>query len=187
MSRERLLAAAAQEFAEHGYRAATVQGIATRAGTTKPTMYAHFGDKESLLVACLRYEADAARTYLLEQYHAAEGLSGSAQTEADVLALFDYARDRPHGFKLLMDITEIGPTAGIREQLLDDITTVLAEQLRPRLADPSSTARARLIAAMAIGAVVHAARQTALDTEADGTAATTPSALVTSALRGMQL
>ncbi|WP_205623127.1 TetR/AcrR family transcriptional regulator [Sciscionella marina] len=42
---ERLLDAACEVFAERGYRGASVDELASRAGSTKPTLYAHFGDK----------------------------------------------------------------------------------------------------------------------------------------------
>lgn len=52
--RERLLDAAADVFAEHGYAGTRVAGIATVAGVSNAALYAHFGSKAELLVEALR-------------------------------------------------------------------------------------------------------------------------------------
>jgi AcrR family transcriptional regulator len=50
-ARDRLVLAAVDLFAEHGYDATTVTQIAERAGVTKSTFFRHFPDKRELLVA----------------------------------------------------------------------------------------------------------------------------------------
>ena len=50
-SRSALLEAAFEEFSTKGYEAATVAGIAERAGVTTGAVYAHFGGKLDLLLA----------------------------------------------------------------------------------------------------------------------------------------
>ncbi len=47
-ARERILAAAAEEFAERGYDAATMRGIATRAGVDAALLHHYFGTKADL-------------------------------------------------------------------------------------------------------------------------------------------
>ncbi|MFD1940135.1 TetR/AcrR family transcriptional regulator [Nonomuraea mangrovi] len=61
--RERILALALQEFAEHGYRGASLARIAERAELTQAGLLHHFKSKELLLVAVLEYrdEVDARR------------------------------------------------------------------------------------------------------------------------------
>ena len=54
-TRERLLHAAAQEFAEHGFTRATVRNICQRAGANIAAVNYHFGDKEQLYVATLQH------------------------------------------------------------------------------------------------------------------------------------
>ncbi|WP_427889220.1 TetR/AcrR family transcriptional regulator [Kribbella sp. GL6] len=61
-ARERLVLAAVDLFAEHGYDATTVAQIADRAGVTKSTFFRHFPDKRELLVA----GQDALSTLLAE-------------------------------------------------------------------------------------------------------------------------
>jgi len=50
-ARDRLERAALALFAENGYDAATVAGIADRAGLTKSTFFRHFADKREVLFA----------------------------------------------------------------------------------------------------------------------------------------
>ncbi|MFI6500071.1 TetR family transcriptional regulator [Nonomuraea typhae] len=53
-TRERLLRAAADVFAERGYDGTRVADIAASAGVSNGALYAHFGSKADLLVAALR-------------------------------------------------------------------------------------------------------------------------------------
>lgn len=58
-TRQRLLAAAAEVFAERGIHGATVEEIAERAGFTRGAFYSNFGAKEDLIVALLDERVDA--------------------------------------------------------------------------------------------------------------------------------
>ena len=53
-TRDRLLQAAADVFAERGYEGTRVADIAAAAGVSNGALYAHFGSKADLLVAALR-------------------------------------------------------------------------------------------------------------------------------------
>ena len=53
-TRERLLRAAADVFAERGYDGTRVVDIAAAAGVSNGALYAHFGSKAELLAAALR-------------------------------------------------------------------------------------------------------------------------------------
>ncbi len=53
-TRDRLLRAAADAFAEHGYDGTRVADIAAAAGVSNGALYAHFGSKADLLVDALR-------------------------------------------------------------------------------------------------------------------------------------
>ena len=53
-TRERILSAALEEFAEGGFAGARVQSIAHRAGVNARMLYHYFGEKEDLFRAILR-------------------------------------------------------------------------------------------------------------------------------------
>lgn len=54
-TRQHLIEAAGQVFAEYGYRAATVREICMRASANVASIHYHFGDKEKLYLEVLRY------------------------------------------------------------------------------------------------------------------------------------
>lgn len=62
--RERILASALGLFEERGYRATSVQTIASRAGVAKGSVYWHFARKEDLLVAIVDREIERVKSRL---------------------------------------------------------------------------------------------------------------------------
>jgi AcrR family transcriptional regulator len=69
--RERILAAAAELFRQHGIRGVSVEAIAAAAGTNKMTLYRHFSSKDELVVEWLRgltNQCHAAWIELAEEY-----------------------------------------------------------------------------------------------------------------------
>jgi AcrR family transcriptional regulator len=58
--RQAILAAAGEVFAREGYALAGVDAIAAEAGVAKPTVYNHFGDKETLFREAIAADADRA-------------------------------------------------------------------------------------------------------------------------------
>jgi AcrR family transcriptional regulator len=66
-TRARLLAAAADLFAEQGIDAVSVDAVAEAAGRTSGAVYAHFGSKQGLLLALLDSWKDSVRTVLLAE------------------------------------------------------------------------------------------------------------------------
>ena len=57
----RILGAAFEAFAEEGYAGASTLDIATRAKVSKRDLYANFGSKHAVLVACIESRADRMR------------------------------------------------------------------------------------------------------------------------------
>ena len=60
-ARERILGAAFEAFAEHGYAQTSTLEIATRAKVSKRELYALFGSKQQMLVACISERAQRMR------------------------------------------------------------------------------------------------------------------------------
>ena len=74
-TRDRLLRAAADVFAERGYDGTRVADIAAAAGVSNGALYAHFGSKADLLVAALRTHG---RRVLADMFEADPGWSVAA-------------------------------------------------------------------------------------------------------------
>jgi AcrR family transcriptional regulator len=60
-TRQRILRAAAALFAERGYAGATTRAIAAAAGVNEVTIFRHFGNKKSLLLAVIGRDAPLPR------------------------------------------------------------------------------------------------------------------------------
>ena len=60
-TRQRILGAAFQAFAEDGYDRTSTLDIASRAKVSKRDIYANFGSKHEVLVACIRSRAERMR------------------------------------------------------------------------------------------------------------------------------
>jgi AcrR family transcriptional regulator len=58
-TRRKILAAAMEVFAEHGYRGAVTRVIAARAGVAEKTLFAHYGSKAALFAAAMGPGLDA--------------------------------------------------------------------------------------------------------------------------------
>ncbi len=56
---QQVLDIAHARFAAHGYGAVTMEDVAAAAGVTKPLLYAYFGNKERLYLACMERAGDA--------------------------------------------------------------------------------------------------------------------------------
>jgi AcrR family transcriptional regulator len=67
-SREKILAAALDEFAEHGLAGARVDRIARAAGVNKAMIYYHFDSKEDLYVKVLQKEITARAEKLAREF-----------------------------------------------------------------------------------------------------------------------
>ena len=87
-TRARLLAAAADLFAEHGIDAVSVDAVAHSAGRTSGAVYAHFGSKQGLLLALLESWKDSVLTVLLAE------VAVSASPSEELSAVWDNVAGR---------------------------------------------------------------------------------------------
>ncbi|MCS5516830.1 TetR/AcrR family transcriptional regulator [Pseudomonas qingdaonensis] len=87
-SAQKVCAIAVEQFAEHGYDAASLNDIAAAAGMRKPSLYAHFSSKDDLFEAVFERAVEAERLYV-EQCFAQcdDALPGPAMPTACVSAI----------------------------------------------------------------------------------------------------
>jgi AcrR family transcriptional regulator len=99
-TRDAILAAAATEFAAHGFAGASVDDIAARSGFNKAMIYYHFKSKRALYVEILRdvFRSMGARTTEI----AASDLHPGAKIEAFIDALDQMAASRPYMPPMMM-------------------------------------------------------------------------------------
>lgn len=76
---ERILAAAAELFAQQGYDSTTTHQVAAGAGVSVGTLYRYFSDKAALFRELYEREFDERRTRLLEGFDVADLAFGSAK------------------------------------------------------------------------------------------------------------
>ncbi|MFD9406461.1 TetR family transcriptional regulator [Streptomyces sp. NPDC059989] len=94
-TKQLLLDAAVEEFAEHGPEGARVARVAIRAGINKERIYQYFGSKEKLFVAVLEAELAKLGAAVPMTPEQAEDLGDYAGRT------YDYHRAHPHFLRLL--------------------------------------------------------------------------------------
>jgi AcrR family transcriptional regulator len=123
-----LLAAAVEDFADHGLAGARIDRIAAAAGVNKERIYQYFGNKSALFDAVL----------LAELERLADAVPLQAASPADLVdyagAVFDHYQRRPHLARLLhWEGLELGQvremTQPSREQLYRDKVAVISQAL----------------------------------------------------------
>lgn len=92
-----ILEAALEAFAQDGYRAATMEDIARRAGITKAVLYDHFPSKDALHRAVLERERDA----LLAHVRAQLAEPGEAGVGAALDAFYAWVEANPSAWGML--------------------------------------------------------------------------------------
>lgn len=120
-TRERILAAATEEFAAHGVSGARVDRIAASASANKRAIYDYFGDKNKLFAVVL----EQAMADLAQAVPPSEDLPDYAER------LFDYHREHPEALRLVMwEALEVGdgPVPGEVERTRHYGDKVLAAQ-----------------------------------------------------------
>jgi AcrR family transcriptional regulator len=97
-----IVAAATRLFSHYGYRKTTVDLIAHEAEVAKPTLYAHFGDKEAIFVAVCQHVVDgilAAAEAALEHDDVVDRIAGVVS--AKFTRVFELVDSSPHARELL--------------------------------------------------------------------------------------
>lgn len=99
-TRERILAAAAEVFAENGFAGAGVDEIARRCGVNKAMLYYHVGDKQTLYTAVLVRNIDRAREVIEAALEAAR--DPEERLSAMLRALTTIVREAPAYHRLVL-------------------------------------------------------------------------------------
>jgi AcrR family transcriptional regulator len=167
-SDELLLDAAADVFHRQGFHDSSMLDIAQRAGVTKPTLYARFGNKETLYDRVMERIAESLVDAMNAAYEGVETATAEEATRRIVRAFFDWVRAHPAGFHLLFASDQGAPTGvdhGERAlaQLTELVTDASAAFLRGR--GMRSGRVTGLIAANAVG-VMHSSARWAVDHDA---------------------
>jgi AcrR family transcriptional regulator len=119
LQRERLLRAAALEFADRGYAGTSSESISRRAAMSKATFYEHFANKEECILALF----DLARRVVQEAMATAAGAApeGDARERmrAGTRAFLTALSQHPEFAQtLLVEIIGAGPRAAQRRDLI---------------------------------------------------------------------
>jgi AcrR family transcriptional regulator len=141
LQRERLLNAAAAEFAEHGYAGASSESISRRAGMSKATFYEHFANKEECIIALFDRAAEVIARAMAAAARGAGPGDAAERMKAGTRAFLTALAQHPEFAQtLLVEIIGAGPRAAQRR---DQIMQQFAELLD---AENAAAARRGLIA-----------------------------------------
>jgi AcrR family transcriptional regulator len=123
-------------FAESGYAAVTMDGIAAKVGVTKPLLYNYFGNKEGLYTACMERSAESLTATVAEAV--SETGSPAAALGAGVRAFFSFLDSDRAAWAVLFDETlprggEVADrVAGYRGRILALVSDSMLAQLPER-------------------------------------------------------
>lgn len=128
--RQRLIDAMLQLAGENGYASTTVAGVIERAEVSRKTFYAHFADRDSLLLTAF----DTTSSVALEEVRAASQRTGgpTRQIEALMRRLCRVARESPNTIALsTIEVAAVDPAGvGRRDRLMGGYGELIDECLR---------------------------------------------------------
>lgn len=124
-----MLEVAEEVFAERGFHNASVDAIAEGAGITKPMVYAYFGSKEGLYLACM----DRGRRRLFETVDEAAAVDAPADEQLwrGLLAFFTFVEDQRASWLVLFGEATMhgGPFTSEATRLRQQIARLVAQLL----------------------------------------------------------
>jgi AcrR family transcriptional regulator len=130
---EQTVAAAHALFAERGYAAVTMDGVAAAVGVTKPLLYNYFGNKEQLYLACLERAGDGLVATVVDAV--ARTNEPAEALRVGLRAFFEFVDEDRAAWSVLFDETlpaggEIADQIAVYRTRLRDLTAAsIAEQL----------------------------------------------------------
>lgn len=140
-TKDRILATAAELFAQRGFSSASLQDVADRLGITKAALYYHFDSKDEILLTVLRPYLEAADEFL--DRHSADQDPHRLLTEyLDLLLEYRTALDVIAFDRSVLNHPEIG-----------EISHTQTLRLRKLLAGEAASMEREIAASAALGAV----------------------------------
>ncbi|HEV3056030.1 MAG TPA: helix-turn-helix domain-containing protein [Solirubrobacteraceae bacterium] len=125
LQRQRLLRAAAVEFAERGYAGASSESISRRAAMSKATFYEHFSNKEECIIALFDRASQVVAGGIAEAARGAGRGDAAARMHAATRAYLSAVAEYPEFAQtLLVEIIGAGPEVAARR---DKMLRVFAE------------------------------------------------------------
>ena len=126
--RSRILDAAVEVFAEHGYNAAKMQDIAARAGVVPSVLYDHFASKRALHITLLQQHAQQLRERSLQRL---DGASVEELVRASIANYFAFVEEDPFIWRVLhQDVPADQEIAEVCREIADRGTASIAELIR---------------------------------------------------------
>jgi AcrR family transcriptional regulator len=127
LQRERLLRAAAREFADRGYAGASSESISRRAGMSKATFYEHFANKEECMLALFDMGAELVQAAMAAAARNAPLGDARERVRAGTRAFLSALAEHPDFAQtLLVEIIGAGPRAAQRrDQILQAFAGVV--------------------------------------------------------------
>lgn len=158
-TRERILEAAGEVFAERGYRDATVREICARAGANLASINYHFGDKERLYAEVFE-RARCTSNEAIERLAALAGQPPEVRLSAFVTAFLSKLLDRgrPTWHAKLMSREMIEPTSVLDRMIEQSIRPqweMLCGVVSELMGVPARSHAAAMAAASVMGQCLH--------------------------------
>jgi AcrR family transcriptional regulator len=127
LQRERLLRAAAREFADRGYAGASSESVSRRARMSKATFYEHFANKEECMLALFDMGAELVQAAMAQAARNAPLGDARERVRAGTRAFLSALADHPDFAQtLLVEIIGAGPRAAQRrDQILQAFAAVV--------------------------------------------------------------
>jgi AcrR family transcriptional regulator len=161
------LDAARAVISEHGVERSTMDMIAERGGTTRVTLYAHFGSRDALVDRLIERELGNFTDWMAAAYDESEDWSYGARARHSVEATFDFARSNPEGLRLLLGHRQEAEDPGRR--LYTTLEPRVAARLRQNYAERGAeiAASADTLASLLIGISLDVAYRALIVDRAD--------------------
>ena len=102
-TKERILEAAEEVFAERGFEGASTREIAAKAQVNISSLHYHWASKDALYIAIVARVLDSLRERVRQSFVAdGEGLDAHQLIERAMGGVFDFFADNPHAARILM-------------------------------------------------------------------------------------